>query len=262
LAQSSRTTFAKRQKEQARKEKARMKAEKRQQKKSEPGARETDFMDQDGNPIYLDEAGNPISDASWRMAGYGPNGAAIPGSFHTDQQQSELFLQCSKIGSSKDAYEILKAELLDIPHEEFWILLLNRANRVIKKNQIMCIFSDYISQQEDLKGMQKEIIVVSKNYNNELKLFQKGNIIDSYNAEKVKLKYDELQNANKKIVEKQEQLETTEKEIQKLTDQYIGKLDQHLAHKEKEIIADDRSDNRHLLARGGKHSIFREFVKA
>jgi len=63
LAQSSRTTFAKRQKEQARKEKARMKAEKRQQKKSDPGARETDFMDQDGNPIYLDEAGNRISAA-------------------------------------------------------------------------------------------------------------------------------------------------------------------------------------------------------
>jgi DNA repair protein RadC len=41
-----------------------------------------------------------------------------------------------KIGSSRDAYEILKSELLDIPHEEFWILLLNRANRVIKKSQI------------------------------------------------------------------------------------------------------------------------------
>jgi len=78
----------------------------------------------------------------------------------------------------------------------------------------MCIFGDYIRQQEDLKGMQKEIIVVSKNYNNELKLFQKGNIIDSFNAEKVKLKYDELQNANKKLAEKQEQLENTEKEIQ------------------------------------------------
>jgi ribosome recycling factor len=28
----------------------------------------------------------------------------------------------------------------------------------------------------------------------------------------------------------------TEKEIQKLTDQYIGKIDTHLAHKEKEIL--------------------------
>jgi len=41
-----------------------------------------------------------------------------------------------KIGSSKDVYELLKSELLDIPHEEFWVLMLNRANRVIKKQQI------------------------------------------------------------------------------------------------------------------------------
>jgi DNA repair protein RadC len=41
-----------------------------------------------------------------------------------------------KIASSQDAYDLLKTELLDLPHEEFWILLLNRANRVIKKHQI------------------------------------------------------------------------------------------------------------------------------
>ena len=41
-----------------------------------------------------------------------------------------------KISSSRDAFEILKSELLDLPHEEFWILLLNRANRVIKKHQV------------------------------------------------------------------------------------------------------------------------------
>ena len=41
-----------------------------------------------------------------------------------------------KIGGSADAFEILKADLLDIPHESFWIILLNRANRVIKKHQI------------------------------------------------------------------------------------------------------------------------------
>jgi DNA repair protein RadC len=41
-----------------------------------------------------------------------------------------------KIGSSKDAYEILKSTMLDLPHEEFWVLLLNRANRVVKRNQI------------------------------------------------------------------------------------------------------------------------------
>ncbi len=41
-----------------------------------------------------------------------------------------------KIAGSRDAYEILKADLLDISHEEFWIVLLNRANRVIRKSQI------------------------------------------------------------------------------------------------------------------------------
>jgi DNA repair protein RadC len=41
-----------------------------------------------------------------------------------------------RIGGSADAYEVLKADLLDIPHEAFWIVLLNRANRVIRKQQI------------------------------------------------------------------------------------------------------------------------------
>jgi len=34
----------------------------------------------------------------------------------------------------------------------------------------------------------------------------------------------------------QDQVETAEKEIQKLTDQYIAKIDGHLALKEKEIM--------------------------
>jgi DNA repair protein RadC len=41
-----------------------------------------------------------------------------------------------RITTSKDAFDILKADLLDIQHEEFWILVLNRANRVIRKHQI------------------------------------------------------------------------------------------------------------------------------
>jgi DNA repair protein RadC len=41
-----------------------------------------------------------------------------------------------KITGSRDAFDVVKAELLDITHEEFWIILLNRANRVIKKSQI------------------------------------------------------------------------------------------------------------------------------
>jgi DNA repair protein RadC len=41
-----------------------------------------------------------------------------------------------RITSSKDVYDLIKANLQDIAHEEFWILLLNRANRVIKKIQV------------------------------------------------------------------------------------------------------------------------------
>jgi DNA repair protein RadC len=41
-----------------------------------------------------------------------------------------------RITGSRDVFEILRAHLLDIHHEEFWVLLLNRANRVIKKHQI------------------------------------------------------------------------------------------------------------------------------
>ena len=41
-----------------------------------------------------------------------------------------------KITSSQDAYNAIKSNLLDLLTEEFWLLHLNRANQVIKKEQI------------------------------------------------------------------------------------------------------------------------------
>jgi DNA repair protein RadC len=41
-----------------------------------------------------------------------------------------------KITSSLSAYEILKGDLMDLRHEEFWVLLLNRANKVVRKKRI------------------------------------------------------------------------------------------------------------------------------
>ncbi len=41
-----------------------------------------------------------------------------------------------KITSSKDAFDLLKGEMMDLPKEEFWVLLMNRANRVIKKKRV------------------------------------------------------------------------------------------------------------------------------
>jgi DNA repair protein RadC len=39
----------------------------------------------------------------------------------------------AKIASSEDIYNLMKPNLLDLPHEEFWVILLTRANHVIKK---------------------------------------------------------------------------------------------------------------------------------
>lgn len=42
----------------------------------------------------------------------------------------------TKITSSRDAYNIIAPVLIDIPHEEFWVLMLNRANQVINRVKI------------------------------------------------------------------------------------------------------------------------------
>jgi len=41
-----------------------------------------------------------------------------------------------KIASSQEAYELLKSVLLDLHHEEFWVIMLNRANRLIRMKRV------------------------------------------------------------------------------------------------------------------------------
>jgi DNA repair protein RadC len=41
-----------------------------------------------------------------------------------------------KITSSEMAYRIIQKRLSDLPHEEFWVLILNRANQVVKEECI------------------------------------------------------------------------------------------------------------------------------
>ena len=41
-----------------------------------------------------------------------------------------------KITCAKDVYDLMKPELLDLGHEEFWIILLNRSNTVMRKQLI------------------------------------------------------------------------------------------------------------------------------
>ncbi len=44
--------------------------------------------------------------------------------------------QQSKVSSSADAFEYMRSVFADLPHEEFWIVLLNRANQIIRREFI------------------------------------------------------------------------------------------------------------------------------
>lgn len=52
------------------------------------------------------------------------------------RKKSKEKVKQPKISCSKDVYEIISPHLMDLPHEEFWILCLNRANQVLKAEQI------------------------------------------------------------------------------------------------------------------------------
>lgn len=52
------------------------------------------------------------------------------------RRESTPISQRPQITQSSDAYDVLKADLKDLAHEEFIILLLNQANRVIDKISI------------------------------------------------------------------------------------------------------------------------------
>lgn len=41
-----------------------------------------------------------------------------------------------KVTSSKDAFEMIRGDLMDLNHEEFWLVLLKRNNEVLKKEMI------------------------------------------------------------------------------------------------------------------------------
>ncbi|MBC8319222.1 MAG: DNA repair protein RadC [Bacteroidetes bacterium] len=52
------------------------------------------------------------------------------------RRADDVIQKTKKIKSSKDAYDIFYADLSDKHYEEFWILLLDRANQIIKKINI------------------------------------------------------------------------------------------------------------------------------
>jgi DNA repair protein RadC len=51
------------------------------------------------------------------------------------RNESEVLIR-DKIRTSRDAYEIFRSTMGDRPYEEFWIILLNKANKVLQKCNI------------------------------------------------------------------------------------------------------------------------------
>ncbi|MFS4456442.1 RadC family protein [Maribacter sp. 2304DJ31-5] len=52
------------------------------------------------------------------------------------RRRGEGETKIKKIGSSRDAYELLFPLMGDLEHEEFWILFLNNANKIMHKSQL------------------------------------------------------------------------------------------------------------------------------
>jgi DNA repair protein RadC len=52
------------------------------------------------------------------------------------RRKIEEVVDRKKIDSSKDVFHIFSSILGDLPYEEFWILLLNRSNRIIGRSKI------------------------------------------------------------------------------------------------------------------------------
>jgi DNA repair protein RadC len=52
------------------------------------------------------------------------------------RRTDEYVEQKIKVSSSKAAYDVIKSKLSDLPHEEFWVIFMNRRNSIIKTDCI------------------------------------------------------------------------------------------------------------------------------
>ncbi|MGB1031267.1 MAG: RadC family protein [Flavobacteriales bacterium] len=68
-----------------------------------------------------------------KIKGIGPAKAIqLTAAFEMARRKDEhLALKKPAIRSSNDAYSLIKHKVLDIAHEEFWVMLLNRANNLL-----------------------------------------------------------------------------------------------------------------------------------
>ncbi|MBK7818268.1 MAG: DNA repair protein RadC [Sphingobacteriaceae bacterium] len=73
-----------------------------------------------------------------KFKGVGPAKAInIAAAFELGRRRKDTdVVEQPKITSSRDVFNLLNPKLADLPHEEFWMVLMNRANKVIKIESI------------------------------------------------------------------------------------------------------------------------------
>lgn len=85
----------------------------------------------------LDDLARMSTSAISTLAGISKAKAvAICAALELSRRRREVNIERPRISGSADCFNLLRADMMDLQHEEFWVLLLNRANRVIRKKRI------------------------------------------------------------------------------------------------------------------------------
>ncbi len=99
----------------------------------------------DVGKLILSQAGNNLNELArfsvkdlQKIKGIGQAKAiSIVAALELGRRRKEAdFTEKTRITASADIYNLMKPELMDLPKEEFWVLLLNRANRLIRKERV------------------------------------------------------------------------------------------------------------------------------
>lgn len=92
----------------------------------------------EGTGQNLQELARLSAEELSRIKGIGPAKAVvIIAAFELgNRRRSQDMLRKEKIAGSRDVFELFHGDLSASPYESFWVLLLNRANRVIRKLSI------------------------------------------------------------------------------------------------------------------------------
>ena len=61
---------------------------------------------------------------------------SLSATFEFARRRKEEVDVVTKIGASSDIFKEMSSNLSDLNHEEFWVVFLNRGNRIIKKERI------------------------------------------------------------------------------------------------------------------------------